>query len=287
MNVTWSTEITTHLAWMTAGAASAGTIRCRRYYLQRLSAMHPDTGPWSLTADDLAWFVGHPGWGAETRKSARSSVRRFYSWGLLTGRVAVDPSLTLPTVRVPAGVPRPAPPDVVVHALELACDDTQRCWVLLGRLAGLRRGEIATVRGEHFTRWPEPELLVIGKGGRGRVIPVHPLLLSQLDRLRVARGWMFPGQVDGHVSAEWVGKTLARLLGQGWTAHTLRHAAATHWYSVERDLRATQELLGHAKPETTMRYTRVPDGAKVAAVLGRPNASSPGDDVGRMLPRAG
>jgi integrase len=287
MNRAWSAEITTHLAWLSAGAASPGTIRCRRYYLERLAAVHPDRGPWSLTTDDLASFVGQPGWSPETRKSARSTVRRFYGWALLTARITVDPSLALPTVRVPPGVPRPAPPDVVVHALELARDDRQQCWVLLARLAGLRRGEVAAVRAEHVTRHPTPELLVVGKGGRGRVVPMHPLLLDRLDRLDVTRGWLFPGQVDGHVSPEWVGKVLARLLGHGWTAHTLRHAAATHWYSIERDLRATQELLGHAKPETTMRYTRVPDGAKLSAVLGRPNASSSGDDVERMLPRTG
>lgn len=289
MNREWSEEVDAHLAWMRAGAASAGTLRCRRYYLERLAAMHPDRGPWQLTIDDLARFVGQPGWGPETRKSARASVRRFYGWAALTGRLDRDPALALPPVHVPVGVAQPAPPEVVVRALQRASDDRQIAWVLLARLAGLRREEIATVRSERITRHPVPELLVIGKGGRGRVVPLHPLLLAHLDRLGVTHGWLFPGQVDGHISAAWVGKVLGRLLGPGWSGHKLRHAAATDWYSVERDLRATQELLGHAKPETTMRYTRVPDGAKLAAVLGMSGgrAASYGGDVEQMLRRTG
>jgi integrase len=284
---TWGEEIEQHLQWMRAGAVSDGTARCRRYYLERLAAVHGDCSPWDLTTDDLARFVGQPGWGAETRKSARASLRRFYGWAHLTRRITDDPAMRLPSVRVPIGAPRPAPPDVVRRALELAHDDRQRAWVLLARLAGLRRGEIATVRVEHLTKWPEPELLVIGKGGRGRVVPVHPMLLDQLERLPSPgpAGWLFPGQDNGHVSPPWVGKVLGRLLGPGWTGHTLRHAAATSWYAVERDLRATQELLGHARPETTMRYTRVPDGARRAAVLGGLNNTSPGGDGHDLMRR--
>jgi integrase/recombinase XerC len=61
---------------------------------------------------------------------------------------------------------------------------------------------------------------------------------------------------------------VARVLPEGFTTHSLRHRFATAAYGVERDLRAVQELLGHAKPETTARYAAVPDGALAAAVAG-------------------
>jgi integrase len=54
----------------------------------------------------------------------------------------------------------------------------------------------------------------------------------------------------------------------GTSGSTLRHRFAMRAYMSERDLRAVQELLGHAKPETTARYAAVPDGALLAAVMG-------------------
>ena len=59
---------------------------------------------------------------------------------------------------------------------------------------------------------------------------------------------------------------LSQVLPPGWSAHSLRHAFASRAYAGTRDLRAVQTLLGHSKPETTARYTAVPDGALAAAV---------------------
>jgi integrase len=56
------------------------------------------------------------------------------------------------------------------------------------------------------------------------------------------------------------------VLGAGWSGHSCRHAFASKAYAGTRDLRAVQTLLGHSKPETTARYTAVPDGALAAAV---------------------
>jgi site-specific recombinase XerD len=111
----------------------------------------------------------------------------------------------------------------------------------------------------------EGSLRVTGKGDRTRVIPLHPTLEAALEGLD---GWAFPGRFNGgHVSADKVGKTLSRLLGPGWTAHTLRHRFASRAHAADRDIRAVQELLGHAKLETTQRYTAIPDGALRAAVM--------------------
>ena len=83
---------------------------------------------------------------------------------------------------------------------------------------------------------------------------------------RTALGFGFQGKMCIH--PDQIGKALSRMLGPGWTAHTLRHRFASRAYAVDRDLRSVQELLGHSKPETTMRYTAIPDGALRAAVMG-------------------
>jgi site-specific recombinase XerD len=60
---------------------------------------------------------------------------------------------------------------------------------------------------------------------------------------------------------------MSATLPDGITAHQLRHRFATAAYAHQRDLRAVQELLGHASPATTARYTAVPDRAKFDAVM--------------------
>ena len=64
-----------------------------------------------------------------------------------------------------------------------------------------------------------------------------------------------------------VGKIVSRLLPEAWTCHTLRHRCATVAYHASHDLRAVQELLGHAKPETTAAYTLVPQDSVRALVV--------------------
>lgn len=100
---------------------------------------------------------------------------------------------------------------------------------------------------------------VTGKGGRVRVVPIHRKLRGDLETwiTETGDGYLFPGQTDGHLAPQTVGTLLSQLLGPGWTAHTLRHRFATRSYDGSGDLLAVQQLLGHAKPETTMRYVRL------------------------------
>ena len=246
---------------------SPGTVRIRRSYITRLGRRCPD--PWRVTLADLVEFLAVPTWKTDTRAAGRSAVRSFYSWALVAGHVDRDPSLQLPRVAVPAGQPRPVPADVADAALQRA-SGRERLMLLLALHAGLRRSEIARV---HTRDVVDGCLRVTGKGGKVRTIPLSDVLADALAA-RPA-GWVFPGAIDGHLSADRVGKIVTGLLGDGWTTHTARHRFATTGYAVERDLLAMQQLLGHAKPETTARYAAVPAGAlrrAVAAAAGRPTA---------------
>lgn len=247
--------------WMRASGLSAGTIRVRCHYVRQLAARYPARDVLTLSTDEITDYLARPGWRPETRKSARMCIQRFYRWAQLTGRVDHDPARLLPTVTVPLTVPRPTPDAVLARALLLG-GRRDRLMVMLAAYAGLRREEIART---HSRDVLGETLLVRGKGGRERTVPLHPHLLVALAG--IPDGYLFPGSVDGHLSAGHVGRILARLLGPGWTAHTLRHRFATRAYAAERDLLAVQELLGHSRPETTRRYTALPDGALRAAVL--------------------
>ncbi|GAB3623830.1 hypothetical protein GCM10027418_19140 [Mariniluteicoccus endophyticus] len=278
----WAGHVDTYAVFLAAAGRRPGTIRQHRAHLGMLAAIHPD--PTTITERDLLAYLAGKDWAPETRKAARSVLRSFFAWAAGRGGLLdVDPAAELPSVRVPAGVPHPTPTDVLEAALERA-DDKGRLMLLLGAYAGLRRAEIAAVHPARDVT--DGALRVVGKGGRARLVPLHPRVAAAIDdelaRRRqgtpgtgfryaaaaTADGYLFPGVGPGtHVQPGAVGKTLADLLGEHWTAHGLRHRFATRAYAGTRDLRAVQTLLGHSQPETTARYTAVPDGALTAAVL--------------------
>lgn len=254
----WAIALTDYATHQRAGGRSPGTIRLHRYYLSRLAAVAP--GPWSVSTRDLLTMLAVDHWAPETRKSARSVLRAFYRWAHLSGAVAVDPTLALPSVRVPHAVPRPAPENVVQEALA-RCDPRAQVMIRLGAYCGLRAAEIARVSGRDLVG---DELMVLGKGGKLRAVPVLDETL--LSVLRETPGYLFPSQRGGHVTPGHVTKLLSAALPDGWTAHTLRHRMATRAYAGTRDLLAVGAVLGHSRPETTQRYVRLPDDAIRAAV---------------------
>jgi site-specific recombinase XerD len=255
----WHRATLDHLAWLAASGASQGSLRLRRHWLTRLS-LDVACGPWEADEQQLVEFLASRPWSPETRKSARTAVRMFYSWAYDQGLVDVDPARRLPTVRIPATVPNPCPDDVIRSALERA-DARERLMVLLAATAGLRCIEIAKVHtGDVVRRDDGWWLRVTGKGGRTRAIPLGPPLSDELPAMTA--GYLFPGPI----SAAHVGKLVERLLGGGWSAHKLRHRFATAAYAQSRDLLAVQQLLGHSKPGTTQRYTALPGDALRTAV---------------------
>lgn len=190
-------------------------------------------------------------------------MRGFYKWGHNHGLIDHDPAAGLAPVRVPAGRPRPRPtPEHVVRQLLHHGDARLDFMGRLAAYAGLRAGEIARVHGQQLVG---DELVIIGKGGVVRAVPVMDArLLAHLQR--VGEAWAFPNGLGGHLSPGHVTRLLSRALPGDWTAHTLRHRMATQAYRGTRDLLAVQQLLGHSRPETTQRYVLLPDDAVRDAV---------------------
>ena len=142
--------------------------------------------------------------------------------------------------------------------------DREGLAVLFGLYAGLRRAEIASLRWRQIDAgW----VTVLGKGDVERSIPLHPVILEALGGLSSCveapqgRDWIFPGRFGGptHPTTVWGWvRTIAESAGLGPIAtHVLRHTALAVANDNTHDLRAVQELAGHARPETTAGYTRV------------------------------
>lgn len=235
-----------------AGDQSAGTIYLRTRVLRQLARRH---GPLlTLDYEQLRRFVADDTVGTETRRVRLSTLRGFYRWAEDDGRMDDDPSRRLPSIRVPHGVPRPAPESVVARAIETADDET-RLMLMLAAFAGLRRAEIARV---HSHDVAGGYLRVVGKGRKVRQVPILGELQPYLDGIS---GWAFPStvRIGQPVTPDYVATRCERVLTAPWTLHTFRHRFATVIYQRTHDLRAVQMLLGHSSISTTERYTRVGD----------------------------
>jgi site-specific recombinase XerD len=265
----WAEPIRQFTIMLQAGCRAAGTVRLRAFWLVNLS--HHFADPWAVTSEDLSEYLSRPDWAPETKRSGRNAFRRFYGWAVRAGYIDIDPTAELPAVRIPRALPRPAPTDTIMEALQHV-DDRLRLAMELCMFAGLRIGEVAQVRVADVY---DDRIRVHGKGGTEREVPLHPDLrtslraeLSRRDVAGVESPWLFPSRAGGHLTPGHLGLLIGSALGEGVTAHMLRHRFATRAYATTRDLRAVQELLGHARPETTARYAAVPDGALTAAVAG-------------------
>ena len=229
------------------------TVDTRIRHVRRLARDSGAACPDDVSEDDLIGWSGAQAWAPETRHSHHASIRLFFRWWCArTGAQSVGDVLGGIRRHVPP--PRPTPEDVLRSAIQDAAPRTRLILQLAAEL-GLRRSEIATLHGRDLAHTDEGWTLTVeGKGGRTRVLPLTDSLAWELRK--AGPTWIFPGQIDGHLSARWVSKLAARVLPAGWTLHSLRHRFATTAYRHGgHDLLGVQQALGHGSVQTTQRYT--------------------------------
>ena len=233
-----------------ASGKREGTVRQRLLHIDHLSHHHPRL--LAVTRQNLVDHLARKARtnGPEGLKAIRSSLRSFYRWAHNVELIPTDPSITLDPIRVPRTIARIAP-DTDIQAALITATTPQRAMILLARFGCLRLNELTTLH----TRDRQGDLLKIdGKGGKHRIVPANPDLLHTLLEMErdLSGGYYFPGRYGGTMHPTAVGKIITRVTG--WNPHSLRHAGATAAYESTKDLRAVQELLGHASLATTERY---------------------------------
>ncbi len=208
---------------------------------------------------------------ARAMSTLRGFFRRLRRQGLLD-----NPAITrVRTPKVPIAVPKPlsvAQARDVIAGLPapdaepwIAKRDTALLMLLYG--CGLRIGEAL---GLNAADAPAGDSMVItGKGGKQRMVPVLPAVVTAIDDYRGACPFplapgdpLFVGIRGKRLNPGVVQKTMRQLraslgLPETATPHALRHSFATHLLESGGDLRTIQELLGHASLSTTQRYTAV------------------------------
>jgi integrase/recombinase XerC len=210
------------------------------------------------------------------------AIKTFYRWAVSAGRVAIDPSLLLGRPKVVNRLPsvlRPKEADGLAEAPRATAEDDplERAIALRDRAvlelmygSGLRVGEVATLTVDRVDV-RRGRVLVLGKGSKEREVPISEYAADAVSLyLREGRSAMAAegsrtlffnrrrnpfSERDIRSMVERYGATL--LPGRRVTPHTLRHSFATHLLEGGADIRAVQELLGHASVATTQRYTHV------------------------------
>ena len=239
-----------------------------------------------LSQSDLrAWMAHARGRGLSARSLARalSAVKTFVAW--VADREGVD-ATTILSARGPKyrrKLPRPLSVDGALDMIARVGDQASQDWIAARDMAvltllygcGLRISEAMGLTG---AAQPLPEVLRIrGKGDKDRLVPTLPAAraavaryaalcpfdLNRTDALfRGARG----GALNPRLIALVMEKARMQLgLPSSATPHAMRHSFATHLLSAGGDLRAIQELLGHASLSTTQAYTAV-DAARLMEV---------------------
>lgn len=253
----WAEAIAAFLVAQSAGEKATTTIYARRQHLQHL-ARRVEVGPWQLDAGHLAEYLDAQEWARETTRSRLTTLEAFYRWAKKRQLVRRNPAKALDKVK--AGEPNPNPvPDRVYLAALVRADEDEALWIDLAAEHGLRRGEIAVIHSRDIVETLLGfDLIVHGKGRKLRRVPLTPAMARAL--MRRPEGFAFPGEVEGHVSARWLGKRVNRLLEGPWTIHKLRHRAATRfWVAGEHDPYAVAELMGWANINMVKVYVRQPE----------------------------
>jgi integrase/recombinase XerC len=236
-------------------------------------------------SDLRAWMADERGRGLSARSLARalSAVKGFTSWA--ADRTATDATTVL-SARAPRfrrKLPRPLTEDGAAAILTEIGADAREDWVTARDTAiatllyglGLRISEALSLTGADHPL--PPTLRITGKGGKTRLVPVIPTAAQAVaDYVRqcpfdlASDQPLFRGVRGGPVNPRLIQVAMERArlrLGLPATAtpHALRHSFATHLLSAGGDLRAIQELLGHASLSTTQAYTAV-DAARLMDV---------------------
>ncbi len=256
--------------------ASPHTVRGYQADLEQFLAFIGAHGPSEVDHLLLRRYLAHLlGQKIGKRSIARklSAIRAFYRYLVRTGVVTADPARLVVTPRVEKRLPTVLTVDDAERLMEApAGDDSrvlQRDRAILETLysTGIRASELVGMNREDVDH--ESRLIRIrGKGRKERIVPIGRRALAAIDAL-LASGKDAPHEAAvfrGPSGKRLTVRTVQRILqnyrkklgfSRAASPHTLRHSFATHLLESGADLRAIQELLGHASLSTTQRYTHV------------------------------
>ena len=233
---------------------------------------------------------------------ALAAIRSWFGWLARTGHIEQNAARLVSTPKLPKHLPRVPGAEQLNQALngvgaETAWPERDRVILELLYGCGIRNAELVGLNLEDI-QWGNECLLVRGKGRKERYVPlgdaaaiaIREYLPKRAQKLaaasRPSEALLLNARLrgNGRLTTRSVGRIVKHLaLAHGLAAdvhpHTLRHAFGTHMLEEGADLRAIQEILGHARLSTTQRYTHLTSG-QVAAVYDRTHPRAKAQPLG-------
>ena len=226
----------------------------------------------AMSTDRLRAFVAaehRRGLSPKSLQRRLSACRSFYRWLLRHGRIEASPAASVKAPKSGRKLPQVLDPDEAARLVEVPTDAPlglrDRALLELFYSSGLRLSELCALR------WRDLDLAnglvtVLGKGSKQRQVPVGSHARKALaewrdDQRATPEAPVFPGR-NGPITPRAVQYRLRQLaqrqgLFKRVHPHLLRHSFASHVLESSGDLRAVQELLGHADIATTQIYTHL------------------------------
>ena len=258
---------------------SAATLESYRHALGLLCALAPDTRLEALDTARLRRFVGllhAQGFTGRTLAKTLSAWRGLYRWLVRHRRFRVNPVQGLRSPKSPRALPKALSVEETEQLLAVEPESKphllrDQAMFELMYSSGLRLAELVALdTGDGRLDLREGEVTVTGKGAKTRTVPVGARAREALRDWLKARALLarpgeralFVGSRGRRISP---GMVQARLrawakrqgLGAKVHPHMLRHSFASHVLQSSQDLRAVQEMLGHASISTTQVYTHL------------------------------
>jgi integrase/recombinase XerC len=258
-----------------------------------------------VTADDIKlWIANSRRQGLANRSIATrlSSLRSFCHYLLKLSIIDLDPCVGISAPKQAKSLPKNIDVDQVNQLLNFDDNDTlairDRAMMELFYSSGLRLAELVSLD-INAIEHSEKLVKVMGKGSKQRIVPVTSLAVEQIERWLSVRHniasydepALFVSQRGtriSHRSVQLRMKKWAQVQQLSGTIHPhkLRHSFATHMLEGTRDLRAVQEMLGHADLSTTQVYTHL-DFKHLASVYDQAHPRARLKTVATERPRAG
>jgi len=243
--------------------------------LQFLEADEVDQ-PRQVTQHHIRAFIAYKhrqGLSGKSLQRVLSATRSLFRWMLREGIAEHNPATPVRAPKSPRHLPATLDADTIGQLLDIPCDTPlairDKAIMELFYSSGLRLSELASLLWEQVDL-PSGMVTVTGKGNRSRMVPVGRIAAEALLEWRKVRG-QFASFEESHVFVSQRGNPIATRTIQAriryWAKrqgmpqniypHLLRHSFASHMLESSGDLRAVQELLGHADISTTQIYTHL------------------------------
>ncbi|PKG56165.1 tyrosine recombinase XerC [Shewanella sp. GutDb-MelDb] len=253
---------------------SAYTVRNYLFELKRVETLFSVNDSWlDLQHESLQAILAklhRQGLSPRSLSLTLSSIKQFFDFLLREQQISVNPALNLRSPKQGKPLPKNMDIDSVTHLLEIDANDPlsyrDKAIMELFYSSGLRLAELAALDVVDI-KFSQAQVKVLGKGSKERIVPIGKLALVAITQwLDIRRAIaceddaLFVTAKGRRLAHRSIQARLAKwgqeqTLGIKVHPHKLRHSFATHMLESSADLRAVQELLGHANLSTTQIYT--------------------------------